>query len=1105
MENTDMQRRDHQELDSVNLLTNSLGSLVRIDELYVGIDDVYSPDSNGKWGHFSIRGYVGEMRKKNKRICAPFETEDENFLDEQLLPIEVRKFRYWRCKDCILGNCSSRPTRELDLVSEPPPNGRIPEGTCSNMALKDNAGATKSNNNKVATVDMRETVFSGSGSGSRKSKNQIIDGGHPAKLPPSIGKRAVCSVSPNSNAIELGECTHRCITDPDPRDMCYPITGVCPNRKKNISELEPGVTVPCDIFIYDAAKCPETEAVVDADKSTKSPSIQVEEQDDVSTESDEALIRSIDHRRKTKKVRLLTDLLSGKGNKRGDCAIEDCSAASHGVGLVTDAENRSLPEDGGKDKQRLPSKRRTSQVENSHNLEIRGLTNVSKKVRSARVNVDRLNVTREVSRSEAEESLHSEPKQGKSLSSPIPVTDEQTGRGNYDAGALDDTASITSGRREKDKGKRPVIDNGDTFLAPAYSSTLGEVIFQRKRRESLQIVSATKQYLSENETSTNVGLDLSLGSALSSEAVAKRNIFSANPTVLKPSYRPSYPPCKGKNVAEDLGMFKNSSPSQSGRKELPWDLNERIVNSTTLSFDNQKNSAPFDYRDNAIQGRMDFCNPSLKVKLAEVHGNSTPHNRQNDQRVRKAVEQASSDDIPMELVGFLAEKQYEKRIQMEQGYSSGEYQSLLNKTSNAIGGCNKVYGNGPMAWFSRDVTGTARSSHANATKGIILAVDNKMAAESMSKLDAHKWSCQEVDQRKLLSAVPENQQILSSSIQFPCTNSITAGTRPSEVEKPAWLSKNDNMPIALEVSHGYTSTLSGSMENQSRVELQHKGRTVSDIKAEEMRMQNKKQQIANMSVLGELKPKPRSFPNQHSNETIPAMQLLSLIQNGMSSDAAFDGDSSRFVGKPFFPSNYQPRLSIDERSRSYTRPLLANQHQRSGVANTGHTSFRSQELGESRSWAQLHQQIGRSGSLHRQNWEKLGAAYPLQFRHPGPGLERQNWDRQIGVSVSSRPMKFQLHSGRFESCPPIIDLEAYNASGSASARRQAEEEKQCVLNQNPADFSSPEPGNQYTLSGGDIKLLHSPRSVDFTDGRGRRRQQKATATRGREQARGHAS
>lgn len=61
----------------------------------------------------------------------------------------------------------------------------------------------------------------------------------------------------------------------------------------------------------------------------------------------------------------------------------------------------------------------------------------------------------------------------------------------------------------------------------------------------------------------------------------------------------------------------------------------------------------------------------------------------------------------------------------------------------------------------------------------------------------------------------------------------------------------------------------------------------------------------------------------HSNETIPAMQLLSLMDAGMQSSSTFSLDGNpKFFTKPFFPCDHHPKASLDGTSKIFEKPLF---------------------------------------------------------------------------------------------------------------------------------------------------------------------------------------
>ncbi|CAO2816817.1 unnamed protein product [Amaranthus hypochondriacus] len=55
-----------------------------------------------KCRHFSIRGYVSEVRKKDPKLCYPFTRKDSiDPLCIELPPMVVPKFRWWQCVSCV--------------------------------------------------------------------------------------------------------------------------------------------------------------------------------------------------------------------------------------------------------------------------------------------------------------------------------------------------------------------------------------------------------------------------------------------------------------------------------------------------------------------------------------------------------------------------------------------------------------------------------------------------------------------------------------------------------------------------------------------------------------------------------------------------------------------------------------------------------------------------------------------------------------------------------------------------------------------------------------------------------------------------------------------
>ncbi|XP_068652429.1 protein EMBRYONIC FLOWER 1-like [Aristolochia californica] len=76
------------------------------------LDNAVEKQETGKCGHFSIRRYVAETRKKDWKSCWPFwKSEDHHKLEQDpklLPPLSVPEFRWWDCQNCLKKNGTDR-------------------------------------------------------------------------------------------------------------------------------------------------------------------------------------------------------------------------------------------------------------------------------------------------------------------------------------------------------------------------------------------------------------------------------------------------------------------------------------------------------------------------------------------------------------------------------------------------------------------------------------------------------------------------------------------------------------------------------------------------------------------------------------------------------------------------------------------------------------------------------------------------------------------------------------------------------------------------------------------------------------------------------------
>ncbi|KAG9456130.1 hypothetical protein H6P81_000638 [Aristolochia fimbriata] len=87
-----------------------LSGSIPIDRLDNAVD--HQKQETSKCGHFSIRRYVSDVRKKDWKSCWPFPISDDHHELERcsklLPPLSVPEFRWWDCQNCTKKNGTDR-------------------------------------------------------------------------------------------------------------------------------------------------------------------------------------------------------------------------------------------------------------------------------------------------------------------------------------------------------------------------------------------------------------------------------------------------------------------------------------------------------------------------------------------------------------------------------------------------------------------------------------------------------------------------------------------------------------------------------------------------------------------------------------------------------------------------------------------------------------------------------------------------------------------------------------------------------------------------------------------------------------------------------------
>ncbi|KAF8035821.1 hypothetical protein BT93_C1751 [Corymbia citriodora subsp. variegata] len=201
-----------------------------------------------------------------------------------------------------------------------------------------------------------------------------------------------------------------------------------------------------------------------------------------------------------------------------------------------------------------------------------------------------------------------------------------------------------------------------------------------------------------------------------------------------------------------------------------------------------------------------------------------------------------------------------------------------------------------------------------------------------------------------------------------------------------------------------------------------------------------------------------------SNETIPAMHLLSLMHAGPSSGQNIDLDGNdRFSKYPSFPCGYHSK-EIPGRALSLHKPSNPLNCSSSGYCPTNFLPGRYHEnsavpIVRDKGKRKCSELAGPTGGSTFSN--PLARSAYSGMNHGG------NLYHKSGNFIAMpNPRNFSMHEETSEKAK----IDTQNGSETIWPPRCSSEPAICTINRNPADFSMPEAGNKYTLGRNDLKF-----------------------------------
>lgn len=553
---------------------------------------------------------------------------------------------------------------------------------------------------------------------------------------------------------------------------------------------------------------------------------------------------------------------------------------------------------------------------------------------------------------------------------------------------------------------------------------------------------------------------------------------------------------------------------------------------------------------------QDFSGKCNKEKSIEVQGHSEANKKHGDHRVNEVFEQGTSDDIPMEIVELMARNQYERCLsETRNNYHLSE--TTHNTRSAGMLDFTKVYAHGAFRLLQEENSHRQKPQSSCGRNSMFTTPENVGSSKQKSGSYFSQFSNRNHFNMVQPEGTPHGstgavafpfcQEKPSSEVQFSCPgpsrhngasnckwnrdmmgqrsshtslhayeayNACYNASQQSEETAHIWSTvKPNHMPFGFSIPpERATNSNNMDMISHSSDMLLHKRKMHEEqdpkfltLNAFDVEKQNRNigSETLNRTHVGypfsckdnriKLHQKLMGSLDLYSNENIPAMHLLSLMDSGMQSSRPFsmDGDS-KFPKKSVFPRDYDSRefsgleIGAFKARNSSRQPSdhcgkdhLAERPCACSLAVMSGCSFSSssQQDGNTRPAGLIDQGLLRS----RGKGKSKGSTPPIQKRgcrsrkssstsgNSGTNYESTR-DMQKRLHAASNSMMFPLQRHPIENSSEGIALETRTNGGTLWPINSRSVMGICSINRNPADFSVPEAGNMYMIGAEDLKF-----------------------------------
>ncbi|KAL6547567.1 hypothetical protein OROHE_009272 [Orobanche hederae] len=885
-----------------------LGSVIQINSIAIDIncamemEEIEAP----KHEHFSIRGFVSEMRKKDRKMCLPFPREGNgDDIDIDPPPLSVPKFRWWQCSECVHGISDRRSTLEMVLADK---------SDVAGTSCNQNANHGEKDDLPVQNIDDVH--------GSRDSNNGDY----------SYRSDKLIEFNPRYRTEE-----HKAVT--------------------NVRSNEVGTS---RIHITEASPV----HISEIHKDTADPSTRANEPENVPSGSDNNnAFNALPHRRKPK-LRSLADIIKDGKNPasehrrtkspqvEADLIPQPQFEVSSDVARLTKTQRKRknivLGEDIGPPETNPPTitAKRTKgaaiEAQNNNNN-----NNTCQRVEISESDTERDRPTRLDLRFSAKNQAN-KPRKQKSLdiSRKMMVNNVHSANLQKHPVAAGDSFGNTG-------------HAGPFFKNPLYGQELDIIsdVSKGKRHEEGDY----RPYM-PNNIREKVALDLSLSSYMGA------------------------------------GINFDSQESSQKNTGIP-DLNESFVDKTYMAEEQVptfSETRVFDLRGNLDMSTSSSVLTKQPQAFQNIDSNNNINNdNNNNNNYHNAVESGvPSDDIPMEIVELLAKNQHERALDN----SRNPFKRSPHYVESIPGTINFPYTN---ARSSLNVP----SGNMGVGQGYFNLPQSRNCRSDIAILDKSHI-------RQFSPLTPSQQSVPL----YSGPNSIS-GLRPSEGADLLWPPRRKGVTFDL------TGTQNRSVQTNGFEDRSFMGRDIGyNMKGDRRRCVNDESLLKE----GRFRPGRKSVGSvdAYTNDTIPAMQLLSLMDQRIVSGSPFKVGPNNFLDRQFSPCNHHSRLNEKD------NPFVSSS---SFFAQSSH-----------------NKDFPASFNGARYSGDNSKRSFPR-----GQMPQHKGNSKDIG---SVGPSNLVIQPSRSD-----LNLEV------------------CTLNRNPADFSIPDAKNEFTISDKDLK----PKKRNSSKGRPR--------------------